>query len=223
MNFLSHDHVLPEQAPSLTRVGAALPDLWPFLPRRPLPMVVLRRLRAGGSEEQTALADGIASHLAADAAFHRHPEFHRRVQLVAPELRSAWPGLRHVELAAHVLVEMLLDRWLIARDPGLVARYYSAFTHANRDAAARMSVPEAGDREPLRHLLDRFVTSGFLAEYRTAPGLLARFAGSLSATPKPPSQPPPRAVTRLVERLSGELARGAAELLGEVRTALLLR
>ncbi|MEI7894987.1 MAG: hypothetical protein WCI05_17960 [Myxococcales bacterium] len=84
MNFLGHDVVLATDASSLVRIGAAIPDLWPLLPRRPLPMVIVRELEASPMAAAREVGLGLASHLRADGlvarlvrALGRIPRFFR--------------------------------------------------------------------------------------------------------------------------------------------------
>jgi len=179
VNFLSHDRLLGEGVPALAHVGAALPDLWPLLAVRPLPLVVLRRLRASGERDAATLAYGIAHHMHADAAFHGHHVFEARMASAARRLRSHLDTLRHPGLAAHVLVEMLLDRWLIDRDPQLVDAYYDHFSDAGRRRACDLSSEEPGVRDDLAGVLDRFTVSRFLADYATFEGIALRLVRTL--------------------------------------------
>lgn len=182
VNFLSHGRVLGDGLPALAHVGAALPDLWPMLPVRPLPLVVLRRLRAADDADAAALAWGIGHHMHADAAFHGHPAFAARVRVAVEHLAPILGAARHQALAGHVLVEMLLDRWIIERDGGVVDRYYGRFgSDACGRASALSSTDDAG-REQMAACLERFTTVRFLADYRCGHGLARRFTGALRRT-----------------------------------------
>ncbi len=221
MNFLSHSWTLGEQAPALAHVGVALPDLWPHLPVRPLPKVVLARLRVSADQDAASLAHGIAHHMKGDAAFHGHPSFAARVsragERLAPLLRDPrWGGL-----VGHVLVEMLLDRWLMERDPGLVERYYTRFAPEIRDRAADLATHEPDRRHELAALLERFVELKFLADYVTFEGLCFRFVRTLGRVEG--CGVPEERMSELVretERLYSELEPGSAELLADVAAAI---
>lgn len=183
MNFLSHSIVLPETSTDLVRVGSALPDLWPLMPAPSLPALVLRDLRARDDDRCRQLAVGIAHHMQADAVFHGHPEFQRRVDWLAAQLKATWSELRRTSFYAHVLVEMLLDRWLIQRDPRPLVDYYAAFHEANLAFAAEQAVTDGSSSPTLRAVLDRFVTSRFLEAYATPAGLAQRFQWLASRLP----------------------------------------
>jgi hypothetical protein len=224
MNFLAHDVVLPPESPGLTRVGAALPDLWTLLPHRPLPLAVLRELQSNPDSSAAQLAEGIRYHLRADAAFHRHEEFQRRVDRVARRMREITPNLQHKHISAHVLVEMILDRSLITRDPDLVTRYYGAFTSSCCDAASQLCMRDPEARSELDQLLHRFVDSGFLWDYRTAGGLVLRMLRSLSRGGfQQPSSQDASNLERLTDELTVELEPGSLQLLEEIRRVLAAR
>lgn len=218
MNFLSHDFILPRGSGPLTRIGSALPDLWARVPRRPLPLVVMRRLQASDDDEAKALRVGIDSHLRSDASFHGHAEFHRRNAWLAPRLARAWPGLKHPALAAHVLVEMLLDSWLIDRDPDRLDRYYACFSSDNIRSAARWSADDDDMADGVVALLVRFSSPGFLRDYRRAQGVASRFARTIAFTSfGRGTQAPEDRLTVLVRESAAALADGSDALLEDVR------
>jgi len=222
MNFLAHDVVLPPDSSELTRVGAALPDLWMLLPRRPLPLAVLRDLRSTGEPLAAQLAAGIQYHLRADAAFHRHAEFQRRVDRAAQRMHELTPSLQHKHLSAHVLVEMILDRFLITRDPNLLTGYYSAFTPSRCNTASQLCMRDPEARDLLDQLLHRFIDSGFLWDYRTAQGLVSRMLRSLSRGGfEPPSPQDTTELERLTDEFTVQLESGSLQLLDEIRCVLL--
>jgi len=218
MNFLAHDCVLGTGLPPLAHVGATLPDLWPLVSTRPLPLLVLRRLRARTDPEAAALAYGIAHHMHVDAVFHGHPVFAARVDEAAGHLEAHLGDTpRHPELAAHVLVEMLLDHWLLERDPALVDVFYARFSDAACRYACERSSDEPQIRGELAAVLARFTTSRFLADYATPAGLAGRLVrtlqrvGGLGQTP-----PDVGSLAGAVDALRVRFASGSAALLDEV-------
>ena len=220
MNFLSHDFVLPSGAPALTRVGSALPDLWSVLARRPLPLVVQRRLEATPGQEAIDLVRGIRSHLAADAAFHGHTVFRERVAWLAPQIEPAWEGLRHASLAAHVLVEMVLDAWIVKREPSRLDDYYACFSPPRNRTAAMLSASDAPMETEVMAVLARFSGVQFLRDYATPEGTVDRFVRLLTHTPFVSGTRPD--FDRLVDVTSTATSRfdaGSGELLEQVRTA----
>ncbi len=221
MNFLSHNAVLPPGASPIMRIGAAVPDLWILLPRRPLAMVVLRELTAMNTADSLELAKGIKHHLQADAIFHRHDDFMRRTAELAPKLQTVWPSLRHAQLAAHVLVEMLLDRWLLLTDQGCITRYYACFTEENISVVTSLGSKDDAGREAMGRVLGMFVGSQFLQDYRSAAGLIMRFLRSIGRTSFGGVETAPAgALEACAGQWYEELVSGSEELLDSVRKAL---
>lgn len=183
MNYLSHDAILPDGVHPLVRVGSAIPDLWGRVKKRPVPYRLLPALRAEGSEEARALADGIESHLLADDAFHAHPEFCARIDRVEEEIAPLWPTLGHGELAAHILVEMMLDRWIMQREPERLGGYYACFTEGAIELAARLGTTNDVAREGMHTILGAFAGSRFLEGYEGFDGLVYRFSRVWMRTP----------------------------------------
>jgi hypothetical protein len=218
MNFLAHDVVLPAASATLTRVGASLPDLWALLPRRALPFAIVRGLRENADPDAGLLADGIESHLRADAVFHGHSQFQRRVSIAAAELKQRMPALRHAHLAAHVAVEMVFDRWLMDRDPSAVDRFYRAFEPLAIESASRLGAQDDESRAVLRQVLDRFVSSAFLRAYGTSEGIVTRWLRSLSRTPFVSNRDVDESwLADLVDGWCGQFASESSDLLEDVR------
>lgn len=221
MNFLSHAVVLGAETRSLAYVGAALPDLWPHMSARPLPKLVLDRLRVGDDPDRHALAHGIAHHMQADAAFHRHPSFLERVSVAAARIEGYLAEPRWSALVAHVLVEMLLDRWLIEGEAGLVDRYYGHFVAPTRARAAELASAGDAARGELAGMLERFVSLRFLADYLDFERLVWRLSRALGrADHAILAEDRLDALAIEARRLHRELAPGSGELLDDVRRAV---
>lgn len=221
MNFLSHDVILPVGSPALTRVGATLPDLWVLLPRRPLPLAIVRELRAADDPQCGMLADGIEHHMRADAVFHGHPEFQRRVTMLAADLRDTIPSIRHTQIAGHVAVEMLIDRWLIDRDTTLLDRYYAAFGSQTLERASALGASDDPTRDALLRLLERFASTAFLRGYAETSGMAVRMLRSLSRTPfADNAEVSEEVVAAWLERWRERLAAGSQAILDEVRAGV---
>lgn len=215
MNFLAHDCVLPAGASPATRVAATLPDLWNHLPKRPLPLHVVRRLDAHPHPLAASVRLGVQSHLRADAVFHRHDLFHDEVRRWGRRLAQAWPSLRHPQLAAHIFFEMLIDRWLLEERPGVLRDYYAHFEPATREAVATLALGDGGPSQALTTLLGRFVSAGFLRDYASADGLVFRFGQVMARVMGADTAVPP-AVLELVQIYEGESEETMRTLVGEV-------
>jgi hypothetical protein len=124
-----------------------------------------------------ALARGIARHHADDRWFHETQaftelsmQFSKRIQAHcadASDMRTSFLG--------HILVELLLDAELIARDPRRLERYYAIINRADPTHVAawieQMSGNPVGD---LAEFIPRFVSVRFLADYANDDSLCYR-------------------------------------------------
>ncbi|MHC4957869.1 MAG: hypothetical protein ACYTGN_05790 [Planctomycetota bacterium] len=183
MNYFAHgrdDIDSPERL-----AGTALPD-WLGASDRG---VRLRSERLDDSD----LAGGIRRHLADDHWFHESEAFQRTAAEIG-ELVRAVPGYRHEWrgwFLAHVLVEMLLDRFLIREDPARLDAYYAALdTVDTAELVERVRPWLSGDPVQLPLYINAFKEHRFLYGYADDAGLFARLRGlarrvGLPALPDP--------------------------------------
>jgi hypothetical protein len=147
MNFLGHTHVAVaggRDDPGYL-LGAVLPDL------APMAGVRLDRHRATGP-----VAEGVACHLRADAAFHAHPAFRAGSRAIRLALADRGVASGPARAVGHAGWELLLDGTLVGS--GTEDAFRSALAVGD-DAAA---VVAAGDRARWQ---------AFLSRGRTWPGL----------------------------------------------------
>jgi hypothetical protein len=221
LNFLAHDVVLPSEAPAVLRVAAAVPDLWSQLPKRPLPVVIREATGASQDPAVRAVGAGVRAHLRADATFHRHPTFVGWLQTFERELEALWPSLGSLELGAHLLIEMLLDRSLMSRDPTLVDNYYRSFAPAHIEFVSLHATTVPESRVALIKVLNAFTDSRFLADYLRPELLVLRFTRRLGSLRFARAVDPP--TDALVERIpawSTILEKDTPQLLDVVRQAV---
>lgn len=114
---------------------------------------------------------------------------------------------------------MLLDRWLMQRDPWRLETYYSAFTAEAIGLACEQTTSDAASSEALRGILEVFVQSAFLRDYVRAEGLAQRFLRTVGRTSFAAAPPPVGRIATLVEEVSEPMAAGSRELLEAVRMA----
>jgi hypothetical protein len=218
VNFLAHDVVLPADASAVLRVAVAVPDLWSLLPKRPLPATIRAATQASPDPAVRAVGQGVSAHLRADMTFHRHPEFLRRVAWLDGELREVWPSLGSTELGAHIMVEMLLDRWLLRGEPNLVERYFASFQKTHIAFVSSVVATDRESQDVLARVLESFTASRFLADYAHPHLLVTRFAGRLERLRFASANNPP--IDQLESRIKvwgSALECGSSELLEAVR------
>jgi len=189
MNFLAHGWHALDRPWELA--GTAVPDLLAAFDRA----ARVRRRHAAAALEgsdgtRADVARGIVRHHDDDAWFHVQPTFVDLSLAFAIALREELAGEAgdvRFGFVGHILVEMLLDAALIAREPTVLGRYYEAL--AAVDPAALQAVVGAIGPTPSTRLgpgLTRFVESRFLEDYATDAGLLVRLNQVLARVTMPP-------------------------------------
>lgn len=157
MNFLAHGHRWLDRPDRLA--GTALPDWLSLL--APASRLRGRALGLPEREDRSAEAEvlrGVRIHHAEDRWFHQQPAFEELVREGTAALRAAYPAGAEdrrfkPRFLAHVAVEVLLDAWLLEREPGLGAAWRASLEHA--DLAALEATVAAHAPEPAPGLADR--------------------------------------------------------------------
>lgn len=155
MNYFAHGRAFVDDPFFLA--GTALPDWMNVVDRR-------NRVRSRAAKQFLDSADptlarlsaGIVQHHADDAWFHETRAFAELSLEFTLQIRDQLPqdeGFRP-HFLGHILVEILLDSWLIAREPERLSAYYKAF-----DAIDTTEVVRAVERIATRPVPDlpRFV------------------------------------------------------------------
>ena len=153
-------------------LGNALPDLLPRNGTRFRPALLENSPTDDPSD--AALRDGVLTHLATDAAFHRTASFERAQAGIKLLLRDG--GFSSMRLRpfflAHVLAELALDAALLRAEPGLAEAFYADFAAADFSHAARWTEAALGRPFPeLPAILARFARSRYLNSYRDDAGV----------------------------------------------------
>lgn len=176
MNYLAHGHDLTEHP--FVLAGTAAPDWIRACRRRS--RLRLERLPAPDEvpARDAALIRGIRRHFADDVAFHASEAFEEAQREVGALLRRDHPDLQRASFLAHILVEILLDAWLMWRDPTLADRYYEALDTLPLDTV--VTSLNAWATEPAVRLaswIEGFRRIQFLRTYRDDGEVVARLEG----------------------------------------------
>ena len=176
MNYFAHGRQFVDRPHFL--VGTAVPDLLNVVNRR----VRARRKLAqpyvdDANPHIAALAGGIVRHHQDDDWFHRTKAFAELSLQFTVRIRD-WQSedvsMRPLFLG-HILVELLLDAWLIERDPERLDAYYAAFARVEprlvADAITRMTGQSV---ELMAVFIPRFLHERFLYDYLDDAKLLYR-------------------------------------------------
>ena len=180
MNFLAHAAPLlfGGEADPYEVAGVAVPDWLGVAARRvKCPSKHAAPCADHPDRPRAGVARGVMRHHADDGWFHESRAFGELSLDFARRLRGELgddSGMRPW-FVGHILVEMLLDASLDRARPGLLDQYYSVVACVDPqrvgDAVQRM----CGREVPrLPECVERFLSIGFLRDYRTDEGLLFR-------------------------------------------------
>lgn len=187
MNYLAHGHRHLDRPWVLA--GTALPDWLSVADRRSR---LVPPDEAPADPQAADLLAGVRQHLADDERFHGAPAFlalEQELTLALRALHADEPRQRS-RFLAHVLVEQLLDAWLMARDPQLLPRYFAALDALDgRRLGAHCAPWLSRPAIHLEHTLERFRQTRFLEGYRRDDHLAERLAGVARRVGLPPLAP----------------------------------
>lgn len=162
MNYLSHYFLDQQSEDPYLILGTVLPDLFRVGDRK-------RRMPEASPDlfsqpSHKALQTGINKHHLVDRLFHNALFFHKYSKAISKELREVglegMPRFQH--FYGHILLEILIDKWLLTENPVLVQDFY--------DLLNRVDLKEVNEFLKLKSLdqhFDSFVQhfNAFL-EYR---------------------------------------------------------
>lgn len=188
MNYLAHGIQFVDAPYFLA--GTAVPD-WLS--------VVDRRVRTRGQAAATLLDDhdeptrqlaaGILQHLEDDRWFHQSRVFAETTLQFALELRDRLPGDEgfRPSFLGHIIVEILIDATLIARDPAAAHRYYDALGCVDaRKVQAVVNRIARVQTDQLENGISRFREVRFLYDYLNDDTLLFRLEQVMRRVGLPP-------------------------------------
>jgi hypothetical protein len=173
VNYLAHGWRRTDRPWLLA--GTALPD-WLSAADRGA-RLVRGRLSGVEAEKARELAEGVRLHFEDDRAFHDHPAFLETEREVIAMLRAKAPDPRqHCWFLGHVLVEMLLDGWIVRREPERVDAYYASLASLDFGAVIDAATPWlTRPAVGLREYADAFLRHRYLYGYAEDEGLFHRF------------------------------------------------
>lgn len=176
MNYFAHGYRYVDRPYFL--VGTALPDMLGAIHRQ----VRVRRQQAhcfvhDVDSRVRDVAAGIVRHHEDDAWFHGQPAFielSTRFSLELRELMVDRKGLR-AGFLGHILVELLLDAWLIERDPLGAEPYYDAVKSVDSQLLEAVVTRIANAHVPrIAEFHEMFLRLRFLEDYLRDHSLLLR-------------------------------------------------
>lgn len=169
MNYLSHGVAFLDRP--LVLAGSVVPDLLSAIDRRC--RVRQRRLDPILEDKSTEspvreVVEGLQAHLQDDHWFHGSEAFLEVSAKLTRLFRKAMPDddTHRVGFLGHIVVELLLDRWIIEQNAQTLKQFYEAFAAVDPQIV-QYTVNRAALRptEKLIPFWHRFVEERFLADY----------------------------------------------------------
>ena len=171
MNFLAHFYLDRDHPSSFFVAGAATPDLLSIYNSG-------LRIKAGHvdhlpteirSHLEPLFLKGLERHFHADRVFHSSPLFASETVYFSRALENAFPeqDVARKYFVAHIILELLLDKVLIANNPDLLASYYKHFESLQPFAKIRKDSEEVS-KHPLPNyesFLQKFTENKYLYHY----------------------------------------------------------
>ena len=167
MNYLTHFYFNTKQAvydsasPDF-HFGVAFPDI----------LSVYDRSLRFHSEDAKGLPDdfwmGIQNHLQMDAFFHKSEFFKTSYEEIRRHLTAAIPHQLDIRpfFLAHVIMEILLDHYLLNREPDLARKFYTQLHKCDiKLIVAATEEHFAQNMNGLGDLLNKFLVTRFLEGY----------------------------------------------------------
>jgi hypothetical protein len=124
LNFLSHYYLDSNQQNPHHTLGSLIPDIAPHFTH--IYNQSIRSKAYNLPEPLASIHQGILRHYTVDAAFHNKAEFKTLCTIANQTMVAAGLNREVYRLffVSHIAVEILLDRYLIARDSALIDSYY---------------------------------------------------------------------------------------------------
>ncbi len=132
MNFLSHFYFDRNQSPEFV-LGIAFPDMIGDFSKDYNRAFKNIELTNSFSKPAIDLILGVHKHYKLDAIFHNAPLFHKHCTLLKEELQNSpiKDKMPRLFIVVHILVELLLDRYLIMKNTSLIDDYYRKIEQAD--------------------------------------------------------------------------------------------
>lgn len=191
MNYFAHGYRYLDQPYFLA--GTAVPDWLAVIDRRVRARARVARLwTADPDPHVAAVAAGVVRHHEDDHRFHgtrAFAELSLELTVAIRTLLADDPGFRPSFLG-HILVEILLDRELIAADPPRLDRYYEALeTPDPAVVSAAVHRLTNGPVPTLAQMISLFCVERFLYDYLDDAKLLSRLNRVMRRVKLPPLPP----------------------------------
>jgi hypothetical protein len=176
MNCFSH--AFPHLENAYFAVGCCLPDWLSACDRKCRAREKNAVKFVEHSDEIVAtVAKGVVQHHQDDAWFHQTPVFNELILNFSVELRELFSGERSMRpgLIGHIVVELFLDAYLHAENPGRLDFYYQQVdTVDGEKIQAAINLFATKQTDKLAPEIERFKAARYLFDYSTDEGVIYR-------------------------------------------------
>lgn len=174
----SFTHALPHLDNIYFAVGCCLPDWLSACDRK----CRVREKSALGFVDDpdpivASTARGVVQHHRDDEWFHKTPIFNKLILDYAVELRELFGNERTMRpgFVGHVVVELFLDAYLHARNPGKMEQFYELVATVDvRQIQSAINLFATKRTEKLAGEIERFCRARYLFDYDTDEGVVYR-------------------------------------------------
>jgi len=169
MNFLSHYYLHSEKEDNYFTVGLTTPDILGFHSRK-IRLTKKRLKEIGDMEKDQKIKNFIAGmllHLKIDTWFHNSEFFKEKVEFLQENYKDFNnENERLPHFYAHIIAEVLIDRYLLIRYPDVVDTFYKSYKDFDfrRISGLFRSFPSF-EEERFLSLTNSIANSSFLREY----------------------------------------------------------
>lgn len=174
MNFLSHYYLHKEIDDVYFTVGLSLPDLFGFISRR---IRITERFLYGSIEEiqdqrLVSLLRGMICHIKIDKWFHSSSFFKKHL-LNMREIAIRYKAPDFADFHAHILLEILIDRYLLFKFPDIAKDFYGYYQYIDYCFIATPFLKlDSFEKPRFCDFLTNFSRSTFLYEYKEYESIL---------------------------------------------------
>ena len=126
MNFLSHYYLLPEKENIDLIIGNLLPDLM-----RGFTKIYNLEIKSNSLTHDTKFVQGIHYHLLTDKLFHNASFFQKNCNVLKEITRFYRLPLQRNFIVSHIMLELIIDQYLMEKSPSLAANFYKMLNAAD--------------------------------------------------------------------------------------------
>lgn len=128
MNFISHFYLLEDKANPDIVLGNLIPDLM-----RGFTKIYHQQIKNNKELINNNIVSGIEFHLKTDLEFHHHPFFIEKNKVFKKFLFDLKLPSKKYYLVTHILLELLIDRYLLETYPNIGIQFYDKLRISEKD------------------------------------------------------------------------------------------